>query len=248
MHIRIEKNGTTYRADLAAPTDLSIAVSANGVSAWGLPPAILEPHREAGFTGSVATGASVNFYDISFNPHAHGTHTECMGHITERPYSVNTIPPAPWLEARLVSLEPEAVESGRQITLAQLRESLGTPDCEAVVIRTFPNPPSKRGRTWSGSHPASLAADAAAWLAAEGVVHLLIDLPSVDPEEDGGALAAHMAFWGLPGNPRPAATITELIFVPDTLADGPYILNLQMAAFVNDACPSRPLLFKLTEE
>ena len=69
-----------------------------------------------------------------------------------------------------------------------MREALGTPSCEAVVIRTYPNPPSKRGRSWSGSNPPYLDPKAAAWLAAEGVLHLLIDLPSVDPEEDGGAL------------------------------------------------------------
>ncbi|MDC6354350.1 MULTISPECIES: cyclase family protein [Robiginitalea] len=247
MQTRLEKNGTTYLADLSAPTDLSIPVSANGITAWGVPGATLEPHGQPGFTGSVATGASVNFYDITFNPHAHGTHTECMGHITERPYSVNTIPPAPWMEARLVSIEPEPAGKGAHVSLGQLREALGTPSCEAVVIRTYPNPPSKRGRSWSGSNPPYLDPKASAWLAAEGVLHLLIDLPSVDPEEDGGALAAHTAFWGLPGNPRPAATITELIFVPDSLADGRYLLNLQVAAIENDASPSRPLLFKLKE-
>ena len=151
------------------------------------------------------------------------------------------------MEARLVSIEPEPAGKGAHVSLGQLREALGTPSCEAVVIRTYPNPPSKRGRSWSGSNPPYLDPKASAWLAAEGVLHLLIDLPSVDPEEDGGALAAHTAFWGLPGNPRPAATITELIFVPDSLADGRYLLNLQVAAIENDASPSRPLLFKLKE-
>ncbi len=68
-------------------------------------------------------------------------------------------------------------------------------------------------------------------------------MPSVDREEDGGALEAHKAFWGVPEYPRPDATITELIYVPNTVVDGKYLLNLQMAAFENDACPSRPLLF-----
>ena len=76
--------------------------------------------------------------------------------------------------------------------------------------------------------------------------HLLLDLPSVDPEHDGGALAAHKAFWGLPDRPRHGATITELIAVPDTAEDGLYLLNLQTAALENDASPSRPILIKLT--
>jgi hypothetical protein len=29
-------------------------------------------------------GSSTNFNNIYFNPHGHGTHTECVGHITEK--------------------------------------------------------------------------------------------------------------------------------------------------------------------
>jgi hypothetical protein len=42
-------------------------------------------------------------------------------------------------------------------------------------------------------------------------------------------------------------TITELIFVPNTAMDGLYLLNLQVAAFENDAAPSRPVIFALRE-
>jgi hypothetical protein len=76
-------------------------------------------------------------------------------------------------------------------------------------------------------------------------MHLLLDLPSVDREEDGGRLAAHKAFWGLPEDPRPRATITELIYAPPEVADGTYLLNIQLAAFENDASPSRPILFPM---
>ena len=79
----------------------------------------------------------------------------------------------------------------------------------------------------------------------KGIEHLLIDLPSIDKEKDGGKLAAHKAFWNLPDEPRMQATITEFIYVPNRVKDGAYLLNLQTAPFVNDATPSRPLLFKL---
>jgi hypothetical protein len=85
-------------------------------------------------------------------------------------------------------------------------------------------------------------------IVALGVRHLLIDLPSVDPLSDGGTLAAHRVFWGVPtgGKERPrdiSRTITELIFVPNEVPDGPYILNLQVPRLRTDAAPSRPLLF-----
>jgi hypothetical protein len=81
-------------------------------------------------------------------------------------------------------------------------------------------------------------------MANNGIDHLLLDLPSVDREVDGGALAAHRAFWNYPENPRMKATITELIYVPSKVQDGQYFLNLQVAPIENDASPSRPVLYR----
>jgi hypothetical protein len=85
-----------------------------------------------------------------------------------------------------------------------------------------------------------------AWLAQQGIKHLLIDLPSVDPEEDGGRLSAHHAFWNYPQQPRLDATITEMVYVPSTIADGLYVLNLQIAPLETDASPSKPVLYSIT--
>jgi hypothetical protein len=65
-----------------------------------------------------------------------------------------------------------------------------------------------------------------------GIQHLLIDLPSVDKEKDEGKLLAHKAFWNVTDvndlnlDARLEATITEMIYVPDNVADGSYLLNL----------------------
>jgi hypothetical protein len=65
---------------------------------------------------------------------------------------------------------------------------------------------------------------------------LLIDLPSVDKEKDEGKLLAHKAFWNVTDvndlnlDARLEATITEMIYVPDNVADGSYLLNLQIAS------------------
>ena len=81
-----------------------------------------------------------------------------------------------------------------------------------------------------------------------GVKHLLVDIPSVDKEVDGGVLAFHHAFWQVPEKPLIHRTITELIFVPNHLTDGDYLLELQVANFENDAAPSRPLLYPIKKE
>ena len=81
--------------------------------------------------------------------------------------------------------------------------------------------------------------------------HLLIDLPSVDKENDEGKLLAHKAFWNvkdvnnLNDGARLDCTITEMIFVDDKVKDESYILNLQIASFENDASPSKPILYSV---
>jgi hypothetical protein len=79
-----------------------------------------------------------------------------------------------------------------------------------------------------------------------GIKHFLVDLPSVDREDDGGKLLFHKTFWQYPQNIRKDATITELIFVPGNVQNGTYLLNLQIASFELDASPSKPVLYALT--
>ena len=121
-------------------------------------------------------------------------------------------------------------------------------DVEALIIRTKPNDHSKTNRQYSGTNFPYLTKGAMQRIVDAGVQHLLVDLPSVDREEDGGALAAHHLFWNVPAEPNFQKTITELIYVPNEISDGNYILNLQVSNFANDAAPSRPMLFDLTEE
>ena len=84
-----------------------------------------------------------------------------------------------------------------------------------------------------------------------GFDHVLVDLPSLDREDDGGLLGAHRAFFDLPPRatrihgPPPRRTITEMIAVDTRVADGLYALALQLAPIAADAVPSRPLLFAL---
>ena len=87
--------------------------------------------------------------------------------------------------------------------------------------------------------------EAVEYLVKSGVQHLLLDLPSVDREEDGGKLLSHRAFWQYPEATRAYATITEMVFVPNTVKDGLYLLNLQTTSLDLDASPSKPVVFAL---
>jgi hypothetical protein len=98
---------------------------------------------------------------------------------------------------------------------------------------------------YSDTNPPYLTEDAMRHIASLGIQHLLIDLPSVDKEKDGGKVACHHIFWNYPTNPQTSRTITELIYVPNTVLDGAYLLNLQIASLENDASPSKPVLFNI---
>lgn len=235
------------------PIDISIPV-VNGdenLRAWYVDPPKMEPVRANGFVGAVAEGGSVNFRDIFFNPHGHGTHTECLGHITEQVHSVNRSMSSFICKAQLVTFEPERIwnevydEEDLVILKDQFDSIIFENGIDALVIRTTPNPESKKHMNYSATNPPYLHANVYEVIKRLGIKHLLIDLPSVDRESDGGELKFHHLYWGVPNAPEHEKTITELIYVPDHIIDGVYILELQVAAFENDASPSRPVLYKI---
>jgi hypothetical protein len=87
-----------------------------------------------------------------------------------------------------------------------------------------------------------------AWIAEMGYQHLLTDLPSVDPEVDGGTLAGHKAFWIFRDVIRKACTITEMVYVPENIPDGLYLLDLHTVSLELDVSPSRPMLYVIEKQ
>nr|WP_299074178.1 cyclase family protein [uncultured Allomuricauda sp.] len=247
MIASIKYNSKNIKIDLSKPLDISVPLQGGdgNVNAWYLNPPKIEPHEEGNFIGKVSEGASTNFNDIWFNPHSHVTHTECLGHITKEFHSINQKLKQFFFLAEVITVAPEKQEEDFVISEKQLKYALGNKKREALVIRTIPNLENKKSRQYSNANPPYLLEEAARFLATKGIQHLLIDLPSVDREKDGGALSAHKAFWNMDGKPREYATITEFVYVANTIEDGCYVLNLQVAPFENDASPSRPVLYEI---
>lgn len=249
MKAVINVNSRTYAIFIDQPLDISIPLRAEkqNVNAWYQEEPKIEPVKIDDWVGSIAEGADVNFYNIFFNPHAHGTHTECVGHITEEKISVNQCLKQFFFVAEVITVVPEKFGADFVISAKQLRYAIGNKKREAIIIRTLPNTKEKLSAQYSHTNPPYLLEEAAIYLKNKGVKHLLIDLPSIDREKDDGLLLAHNAFWNTSGKIRTESTITELIFVPNSVEDGKYILNLQIAPFENDASPSKPILYKLYE-
>lgn len=243
-----------FEVDLSKPIDISISLSNTDENpiAWYIEKPVIEPVVFGEWIGKVSEGSSsTNFNNIYFNPHGHGTHTECLGHITKEFYSINQSLKQFFFLAELISVQPELQNEDLVITKNQIENALNGTAPEAIVIRTLPNNSDKLSKKYSNTNPPYLSEDAAIFIRESGILHLLIDLPSVDKEHDQGKLLAHKAFWNvqdvtnLNADARINSTITEMIFVNDAVKDGNYLLNLQIAPFENDASPSKPILYKI---
>jgi kynurenine formamidase len=248
MLATIKYRNKKYTIDLQKPLDISIPidVSKKNINAWYIEEPKISPVVSGNWIGSVQKGAVVNFNTITFNPHSHITHTECVGHITAEGHSVNKHLQQFFFLAEVISVTPQKIDNKDEvITKKQLVECLKNKNCEAVVIRTLPNAEHKKTAQYSHTNPPYLLEESAIYLREIGVKHLLIDLPSVDKEKDEGKLLAHNAFWNTSSNIRLDATITEFIFVPNNIKNGVYLLNLMIAPFENDASPSKPILYKI---
>lgn len=254
MKATIQIQDKNYTVDFSQPLDISLPLTNDNQNpiAWYQDEPKIEPVTMGDWIGKVSEGkSSTNFNNIFFNPHAHGTHTECLGHITKDFYSVNQHLRTFFFLAELISVEPIAVGDDFIITKEQVEKALDGTNPEAIVIRTLPNIESKKHKNYSNSNPPYLSDKAATYIREIGIKHLLIDLPSVDKEHDEGKLLAHKAFWNVKNieelnkNARLDCTITEMIFVENGIHDGSYLLNLQIASFENDASPSKPVLYKI---
>jgi kynurenine formamidase len=242
-----------FKVDLSKPIDISIPLTNSDENpiAWYIEKPVIEPVVFGDWIGSIKDGASTNFNNISFNPHGHGTHTECLGHITREFYSINQCLKQFFFLAELISIVPEIRGEDLVISSNQIKTALGLKTPEAIIIRTLPNFKIKKSLKYSNTNPPYLAEDAAIFIRESGIKHLLIDLPSVDKEHDEGKLLAHKAFWNvkdvnnLNNDARLDCTITEMIYVSEEVEDGSYLLNLQIASFENDASPSKPILYQI---
>lgn len=268
--LTLERAGQRYAVDATRGISLAMPLDVHGPQPahFGAPAARAEPLAGGGFIGDTRQGGSCNCETITLVPHCNGTHTEGPGHLTEERLSVHGSALRPLYLAALISVTPEdaadSVETsapgpqpGDQLITARIiapaLATIGAPPVEALVVRTLPNSVAKRTRNWmKPPMPPYFSREAMALLVQRGVRHLLTDLPSVDRLLDEGLLAGHRVFFGMPPQSRavadigrPDATITEMIYVPDALPDGCYALSLQLAAWVSDAVPSRPVLFPL---
>lgn len=244
MIVSLEHSGKQYNCNLKEGIDLSSTLAKTGdeIRAWYVSESTKKAVEGDGWIGSVKEGSPVNFYNIAFNPHGNGTHTEGFGHISKGWESVNDQLKEFHFIAHFVILEPKQLNGDWIIDWESIDHKITDWDFEALIVKAGNY---SAGHDFSHSNPPYFDAEMIAKLRDKGIKHILTDLPSVDKEEDEGKMSAHKAWWNYPEKPRAEATISELLCIVDSTLEGKYLLNLQMAPFHNDASPSRPVIYPL---
>jgi len=269
MRISTILDNQEYIFDTDRVQDISIPLVFNGnqPNTYGVAHASSKAYQTDDFIGDTRKGGGCNFEQLVITPHCNGTHTECLGHITNKRFSIQEQLKDSLMPATLISVTPEnAVNSVDSYKPDKEKEDvfiskdllvkalLSVPKVfnKALVIRTLVNDDSKKARNYMEHEPPFFSLEAMKYIVELGVEHLLIDIPSVDRSFDDGNLNAHHIFWNVEAGSHEAGskialqkTITEMIYVDDKIEDGSYLLNLQIAPFVSDASPSRPLLYPL---
>ena len=261
MKAEVEIENTKYNVDFSKGIDISIPLNFNGEqpNTYGVDKAIAKPYQDGQFIGDTRKGGPCNFETYSFTPHCNGTHTECIGHITNERIDILSSLNEGMIPATLISITPKATDenyipdlNSEDLVITQEDLELQLKDINSnflrgLIVRTLPNSESKKSRDYMKDNPSFFSIEAMRYIVSLGVEHLLIDTPSVDRLLDEGNLSAHNIFWETQGKifnlNAKNKTITEMIFASDKIKDGSYLLNLQIPAFVSDAAPSRPILY-----
>ena len=89
MHF--EAGGRRLIVDFSKPRSIAIPLDFAGSqpSCFGAPRAQAHPLRAGDFVGDTRAGGSCNCEVLTLAPHCNGTHTECVGHVTDERVAVS---------------------------------------------------------------------------------------------------------------------------------------------------------------
>jgi arylformamidase len=245
--IEFNKVVATFSLSQKIPCFYSLVNGENNPRCFYLPYPTFEPFRIGNFVGSVAEGGAANCMVVTVAPHGSGTHTECIGHIAEGDYSVSATLTQSFFMGYFASVGVEAVENDLVVSHTDVENQLSNLKTDVTCLLLHIN--GRFNTDNSGTNPPYFLAKTMELIVERGIEHLIVNTPSVDKEEDGGALESHHIFWNYQRNgiPRLGATITELANFPHGLKDSLYIVEIQVAPIHSDASPSRIFLYPIDE-
>ena len=249
MLVKIKYDGKHHSINLSSGIDLSIKNDflENSPLFYGAHHPKAEPFSVNDFIGDISHGGSCNVNVVSLNIHCTGTHTESIAHILDSNELIPDVCPIGLIPAYLVSIDLKSenqtndsyhaeLSDNLLITSDSLRKKITTP-YEALIIRTIPNDISKISRNYDLSPAPFFTNNAVDYINELKIQHLLVDIPSIDKADDGGELGNHRRFF------KQGKTISELLYIPESIADGFGFLSIQIPNWSLDAAPSRPIFY-----
>jgi arylformamidase len=267
--IKFNINNSGYEINTREAIDISIPLIFNGEqpNIYDVEKASSRAYESKQFIGDTRRGGSCNFEEYNFIAHCNGTHTECVGHITDERISIFETLKETFIPSALITVStvrapetgdnysPHKLKEDRLITKTSIENAVSKLKpvfIDGLIVRTLPNDESKKTQRYAKNLPPYFSIDAMKVIKDLNVKHLLADIPSVDRAFDEGRLTVHHIFWDVRQGSHEVDkenhslnTITEMIYVPDSVKDGNYLLNLQIAPFVSDASPSRPVIYEV---
>jgi len=281
MILSVKQYEYEYKIDTNFYHDLSIYLDLNSkekklaqANSFAVEYAESHPWQSGDFIGDTRRGSPVNFDKVSFIPHCNGTHTECIGHITDQRINFNDHKRDFFSLANLITLKPISSQKSKETYFPKLGDDdliITKKDLESVlesvlenrkvnykslIIRTLPNDESKKTRNYDQKNKAPFFTNEAMEIISDlEIDNLIVDIPSIDRADDDGHLSNHRIWWGLElGSKKPNGknknlrTITEFAYIANRIVDDIYILNLQTINFSGDAIASRPIIYPILDE
>ena len=207
----------------------------------------LNPVQIGGFKGDIKQGGSCNVGIASIDIHCTGTHTECISHVSESETKIVDVCPRSFIPSQLISLKPDHISNtsdsyhakiasdlviSKKMLVSKIKDQISS-----LIIRTLPNTSLKKNRNYDLEIAPFFTSDAIKYLSKLSVQHLLVDLPSIDKADDGGILGNHHEFF------KKGKTISELLYIPNSVEDSFGFLQIQIPNWNLDAAPSRPIFY-----
>ena len=265
MKTSVNIKNNNYMIDFSKGNDISIPYdfdNGNQPNFYNVPKGTKTPLTIGKQEFDVTRKMGCNVYVYNYNIQCTGTHTECVGHISSQKVYVNTLIPHELIPTYLITVKPivhhntldsyhaNLTEDDLVISKDLLYEILNKIDTDlytGLIIRTHPNSLDKKTQHYQNKRAPFLTNDAMYYINELNINYLFVDLPSIDRDDDGGKLFNHKIFWNFDEQSKKYShkLITEMIFVNNTIKDGPFLLNLKTPNFMVDAIPSSPILYTI---
>jgi len=247
----IKYDNKTYDLEEIQGFDLSFKNKFNGENPtfFNSKPSSLASVKAENFIGDISKGGSCNVNIATLDIHCSGTHTECISHIKDVEYKVVDFCPEGFIPSKLISVFPEKsintmdsyhvpLTTDLVISKELLVQKIKDP-IDSLIIRTLPNSSYKSTQNYDENPAPFFTTEAINYINELSIKHLLVDIPSIDKANDNGLLGNHHSFF-IKGK-----TISELLYIPNSLKDSFGFLQIQIPNWHLDAAPSRPIFYPI---